>query len=248
MPMPGCSADLDKVAHYVLQRFGDEAEGTEDEERTTGDGSRSHSGSGDGAHRGVRHGKQPPAEHAAAQPAPARHDSGDFSIAAIRAGALPQSAAAMQAEGGGTTRWSPSHLPGSPGEPSNGRRLLHAMQTETEQRGAADASSTLLQLQGSLAATQQRLLEASNQLIAQQASLLQAVGSAVAGGSGLQQSGGSSGVADTGWGLFTQLSLRQRSMLRSDSGRAAALLPPGRPPISSARGGGLEPLGSDDGR
>lgn len=239
----GCTADLDKVAHYVMQRFGDEAGGAaEVEERTTGDGSRSDS-RGPAAHDGAQQAKHSPSVSASA---PARH-SGDFSIAAIRAGGLAEIAAAAPREGG-TAERSPTRLQGSPGELSNGRRLLHAMQTELEQRGAADAGATLLQLQGSLAATQQRLLEASNHLIAQQASVLQAVGSPAAGSGCLQQSGGSSSIADTGWGLLALPSFRQRSMLRSDSGRAAALLPPGRPPISSTRGGGLEPVSSDDGR
>lgn len=237
-----CAADLDKVAHYVMQRFGDDADGiVGDESRSSGSGARLGSGSGDGGHAAVQQRKQAPALPAAASPAPLRHGSSDFSIAAIRAGGAAEIVAAAPAGGGGAMQC-------TPGEPSNGRRLLQAMQTETEQRGAADAGTALLQLQGSLAATQQRLLEASNQLIAQQASVLQGLGAAAAGSNGLQHNGGSSGAADAGWGLLTLPSFRQRSVLRSDSGRAAALLPPGRPPISSARGGGLGPLGSDDGR
>lgn len=250
LPCLPCAADLDKVTHYIMQRFGDEGDAAAEEEgKSTGDGGGSDSG-GPGAQASAQQGKHSLPVPAAARPAPSGHGSGDFSIAAVRAGGVAEIVAAAQAEGSGAARHSPNRLPGSPGEPSNGRRLLHAIQTETEQRGAADAGAALLQLQGSLAATQQRLLDASNQLIAQQASVLLAVGSAAAGSSNPQQNGGSSSsVQDcSGWGVLTLPSFRQRSMLRSDSGRAAALLPPGRPPIGSARGGGLERLSSDDGR
>lgn len=251
LPTASFLADLDKVAHCIMQRFGEESAGsTLDDERASGTGSGrgSGSGSGDGSGSGggiMQHGKHlasPPAASRPAGSASQQCSSSEFSIAAIRAGSL----AAQLGDGGGDARpGAPSpHLVGSPQQPSNGRRLVHAMQTETEQRGAADAGASLVQLQGSLAAAQQRLLDSQQQLISQQASVLQAVGSAAAGVS-LQPGGGS--AADTGWGLLGLPSFRQRAVARSDSGRASALLPPGRPPISSARGGGLERLSSQDG-
>ena len=206
-PVLSCPAlprppDLDKVAHYLMQRFGEETPAAE-QERQSGDGS------ADAMPRHPKQQQQQPASLAAAWPpaafpaVPCR--AGDFRIAAHL--------------GPGAARGPLSTAELFGGDASNGRRLAHAMLSESEQRGAADAGGSLVQVQGSLATAQQRLLDTQQQLMVQHASLLRAVGSGIA-------FGGADLALDQG--LLRSGSVTQRRMMqRSDSGRAAAL-PPGR--------------------
>lgn len=228
-PPPPTPPDLDKVAHYVMQRFGEEEAPPRQQEQ----GSRETSESG-GLSQHAQQQQQAPSLPASTAPPPLLQlGSGDFSIAAYPGAGAPGSSGSgspLAAAAAGL----PSHRPLTTAElfgsnASNGRRLAHAMQTEAEQRGAADAGLTLLQAQGCLAQAQQRLLDSQRQLMAQHASVLQAV---VTSAGSLQPSGPSgSSAADAGWGtaaLLPAVSVRQRSTFRSDSGRAAAALPPGR--------------------
>lgn len=222
-----------------MLRFGEEETSAtqQEEERESGDGgSRAQSGQQQQQKLGGN----------SATPSPLallQHGSGDFRIAAVHHGAEAATGCVPAGMGGAAVQAaSPSHralssaeLFGS--EASNGRRLSHAMQTEVEQRGAADAGQSLLQVQGTLAEAQQRLLDSQRQLMAQHASVLRAIGSAAGS---MQPGGGGNGGVDTGWGstaCLTAASFRQQAEQRSDSGRAAGLLPPGRPVgAMSARG------------
>ena len=235
---PPAPADLAKVAHYVMQRFGEEEAPPGQEQ-----GSREPSEGGTAQHQQQaqqapqsqqQQQQQQPSSASRAAPAPLlQHGSGDFLIGAHRAADVAGGSGSSGPLGAAASAGLPPRRPLKTaelfgGEASNGRRLAHAMQTEAEQRGAADAGATLLQVQGSLADAQQRLLDSQRQLMAQHASVLQAVGTAAGGLQPAAPSG--SGAADTGWSaaaLLPAVSVRQRSMVRSDSGRAAAL-PPGR--------------------
>lgn len=217
------AADLDAVAHYVMQRFGESEED---------DGAAQQRGSRDG---GGARGAQPSLTASPQHPGPqVQGGDGDFLIAALREEGSGDS---RGSPGPSPTVLSPAELFGCSEEGSNGRRLVHAMQCEVEERGAAHAGHSLVAAQDGLASAQQRLLDCQRALIAQQAAVLQAVGTAattIAAGSG-------SGM-DTGWSAAavelplasgsSYASFRQRAVARSDSGRA---LPAGRPAVLQAR-------------
>ena len=246
-------ADLGKVAHYVMLRFGDEELLVQppEQERHSGDGSRRHSGQ-----HNHKLEQPPPHDGRAAAPhsLPTTPDTmqhaSDFRISAHRGTAGPASssvsvtaaaAAGILAPGSGSKACPTQEIVhAGGGETSNGQRLARAMRTETEQRGAADASVSLLHLQGMLSEAQQRLLQGLQQLAAQQVAVLEAVRATADSQQPTACSGG--GDMGSGWRgsplTSPSTSFRQRTALRSDSGRPPGLLPPGRP------AGGCSPPGA----
>lgn len=230
--------DLDKVAHYVMLRFGEEAEASDsEEERESGDGGGSRHSSGSRPAAATKQHRQRQHQAQAGRPG-----LGDFAIAAHRGmegdGGSPRAQLVPAQPAPAPRVLSSAELFGGAGEASNGRRLAHAMQTEVEQRGAADAGLSVLQAQASLAASQQRLLDGQRQLMAQHTTVLAAVGGAA--GSMQQQQQAAGAGTDGSWAnpLWSAVpSFRQRAVQRSDSGRTSSLLPPRRPVGAvSARG------------
>ena len=146
-------ADVDQLAHYILLRFGEDA-----------NANRAAAGEEPGTppHPGA-------AGAAAAQEQP--HDLGDFSIAALRskAAAAAGDAAAAGRGAGGAGRALRAGCAG------NGQALAGRIRGEVEQGGLHSTLSALLELHHGLRATQERVLQLQQQLAAQQAGVLSAL-------------------------------------------------------------------------